>query len=128
MATVEFVKVKRSQEESARNAVFFERDFVHRQVVDEDWPGGEVLIADDAVHTVVKTPAVMAAIRINRLDLVEDAGERVVDEDEIEATDAARKLAVGAGVDLALVPPSGAQGQVVKRDVENYIQRLKDAR
>lgn len=128
MATVKAIKVKRSQEESARSGVFWDIDFVHRQADPVNCPEGTVFIADDDVHLVAHTHSVQQAIGHGRLVAVEDGGEFVIGEEDVMATDAARELAAEAGVDLAEVPPSGANGQVVKSDVQKYIQRAKEGR
>jgi len=128
MAIVKAIKVRRSQEESARNGVFYEIDFVHKQADPVNYPDGRVFIADDEVHLVAHTSGVQQAIGNGRLVAVEDGGEFVIGAEDVTATDAARELAEEAGVDLAEVPPSGAQGQVIVKDVKAFIQRAKEGR
>ena len=51
--------------------------------------------------------------------------QETIDADEVAATDAARKRAVDADVDLAEVPPTGNDGQVTVDDVKKFIQRAQ---
>lgn len=126
MSEVNTVVVKRHEEESARRGVFWERDHQHQLADPEAWPEGEVWIADDEEHTIAKTSGVMGAVRALRLVIV-DEETVTVDPEEIAATDAARELAEEAGLDLADVVPTGADGQVVKSDVEKAIAAAKDS-
>lgn len=126
MSEVNTVVVKRHEEESARRGVFWERDHQHQLADPEAWPEGEVWIADDEEHTIAKTSGVMGAVRALRLVIV-DEETVTVEPEEIAATDAARELAAEAGVDLAEVVPTGADGQVVKADVEKAIAAAKES-
>ncbi len=48
------------------------------------------------------------------------------DEVEINATDSAKVLAAGRGIDLATVKGTGADGRITKRDVETAVAAIDE--
>lgn len=123
MVEIACVTVKRHPEESARNGVFWERDHQHFLANPGEWGemDGEVFIADDLEHLVADTSAVRQAIKINRLVEVEKSTVLWIDS-EVKATDAARALAQENDLDLALIAPTGKDGQVTLNDVKAAIR------
>lgn len=56
-----------------------------------------------------------------------DGEETAPADEEVNATDGAKELAEAEGVDLSQVEGSGAEGRIVKGDVEDYIAERDNA-
>lgn len=84
-------------------------------------PGGEVFIASEKPVEAALTPAVKARLKDGRLLAVDGdlppAAEPVATESP-DATDAARELAAEHDIDLAAITGTGADGRILKSDVE----------
>lgn len=101
--------------QSTNGRTFWERDEAH--------PDGEVFAAGEVVVQAAKTSAVKKAIKDGRLQIVDEI--TVTDPKRIDATDSAQELAAEAGIDLAGVTGTGADGRIVKADVLTIIDDLQ---
>lgn len=51
---------------------------------------------------------------------------KVVEVQEIPATQGARELAVENGIDLAMISGTGSGGQIIKPDIQKYLKSMED--